>query len=100
MKKGIKQNYIDMLIQCFVSAKADLQDCWNNPVAEQDVYDGTWRFGADPETKQFCKMIQQGLSENLTFAETVSHVRDSNSLEQLYWNIKCSIAVDKIPDIG
>ena len=68
-----------------MSAKADLQDCW---------------FGADPETKQFCKMIQQGLSENLTFAETVSHVRDSSSLEQLYWNIKCSIAVDKIPDIG
>ena len=100
MTKEIKKNYMDMMLKSFSSAQKDLQDCWYNPLKEEDCYTGDWRLGADPETNYFCKMIHANFSENLTFAETVKHIRDSYDLTSLYYNIKCNIATKKIPDIG
>lgn len=100
MKKGIKDNYINMLEKMFISAQMDLQECWTNPVSEDHLYDGTWHYGAEQETKSFCRMILRDISEGLTYHQTVLHIRDSKSLEQLYWNIKSHIAVSNMPDIG
>ena len=100
MTKEIKKNYMDMMLKSFSSAQTDLQDCWYNPIKEEDCYTGEWRHGVDPETNYFCKMIHANFSEDLTFAETVKHIRDSYDLTSLYYNIKCNIATKKIPDIG
>ena len=100
MKKGIKDNYINMLEKMFISAQMDLQECWTSPVSEDHLYGGTWHYGAEQETKSFCRMILRDISEGLTYHQTVLHIRDSKSLEQLYWNIKSHIAVSNMPDIG
>jgi hypothetical protein len=111
MTKEIKKNYMDMMLKSFSSAQKDLQDCWHHDFEltavlkhwdrkEENCYTGDWRLGADPETNYFCKMIHANFSEDLTFAETVKHIRDSYDLTSLYYNIKCNIATKNMPDIG
>ena len=69
----------------FNGAKADITECWENPLrGTQDRIHHTWIYSVDPETMQFAKAVWNVvMNKNTSLYDTFCMIMKSESVDEM-----------------
>ncbi len=86
----VKQNKKTMgtLAITFKSAKADIQDCWANPIHPSDRITRNWIYAVDPETMTFAKAVFAIMPGTYSLYTSFVEILISGSLDSLLLKAK------------
>ncbi len=79
---------METLTTTFKSAKADIQDCWANPLSDNDRITRDWIYSVDPETMNFAKAMFGFMPGHYSLYTTFVAIMKCGSLESLLLKTK------------